>query len=67
MMHAEIDKNEIKDPFAPHEPDLTGFSRVVKSRFQEAIGRTVKRDDFMVFPDGCEKGLIGTMVNVHWV
>jgi hypothetical protein len=65
MMHAEIDETEIKDQFAPHEPDLTGFSRVVKSRFQEAIGRTVKRDDFMVFPDGCEKGLIGTMVNGH--
>ena len=60
-----METKNLENIFAPHEPDLTGFSRTVKSRFQEATRRTL--NDYMVFPDGCEKGLIGTMVNGHGV
>ena len=38
--------------FAPHEPDLTGFSQAVKARFHETTRRTLKHGDYMVFLDG---------------
>lgn len=66
-MDKEEEKQKIEDLFGPHPLDLKGFSKAVKARFKEATRRTDKQNEYMVFPDGCEKGLIGTMVNGHGV
>ena len=66
-MDKEEEKQKIEELFGPHPLDLKGFSKVVKARFKEATRRTNKRDDFMLFLDGCEKGMIGTIVNEHGI
>ena len=66
-MDKEEEKQKIEDLFGPHPLNLKGFSKVVKARFKEATRRTNKRDDFMLFLDGCEKGMIGTIVNEHGI
>lgn len=66
-MDKEEEKQKIEELFGPHPLDLKGFSKAVKARFKEATRRTDKQNEYMVFPDGCEKGLIGTMVNGHGV
>lgn len=60
-MDKEEEKQKIEELFGPHPLDLKGFSKA----FKEATRRTDKRNEYMVFPDGCEKGMIGTIVNEH--
>ena len=66
-MDKEEEKKKIDDLFAPHDLDLEGFSDAVKARFEEATCRTDKQNEYMLFPDGCELGMIGTMVNEHGI
>ena len=66
-MDKEEEKQKIEELFGPHPLDLKGFSKAVKARFKEATRRTNKRNDFMLFLDGCEKGMIGTIVNEHGI
>lgn len=66
-MDKEEEKQKIEDLFGPHPLDLKGFSKAVKARFTEATRRADKRNAYMVFPDGCEKGMIGTIVNEHGI
>ena len=47
--------------------DRKGLSKAVKARFKEATRRANKRNEYMVFPDGCEKGMIGTIVNENGI
>lgn len=66
-MDKEEEKKKIDELFAPHDLDLKGFSDAVKARFEEATCRTDKQNEYMLFPDGCELGMIGTMVNEHGI
>lgn len=66
-MDKEEEKQKIEDLFGPHPLDLKGFSKAVKARFKEATCRTNKQNEYMMFPDGCEKGMIGTIVNEHGI
>lgn len=66
-MDKEKEKQKIEDLFGPHPLVLKGFSKAVKARFKEATRRTDKQNEYMVFPDGCEKGMIGTIVNEHGI
>ena len=66
-MDKEEEKQKIEELFGPHPLDLKGFSKVVKARFKEATRRTNKRNDCMLLLDGCEKGMIGTIVNEHGI
>lgn len=67
VMDKEEEKQKIEDLFGPHPLNLKGFSKAVKARLKEATCRTNKRNDFMLFLDGCEKGMIGTIVNEHGI
>lgn len=67
VMDKEEEKQKIEDLLGPHPLDLKGFSKAVKARFKEATRRADKRNAYMVFPDGCEKGMIGTIVNEHGI
>ena len=51
----------------PHEPDLDGLSDVVKERFNEAIARTIRENDYMKFIDDMERAMIGTARNANGV
>ena len=66
-MDKEEEKQKIEKLFGPHQLDLKGFSKAVKARFKEATRRADKRNAYMVFPDGCERGMIGTIVNEHGI
>lgn len=66
-MDKEEEKKQIDKLFAPHGLNLKGFSKDVKARFKEATRRTNKQGEYMLFPDGCELGMIGTMVNEHGI
>ena len=60
-MDKEEEKQKIEELFGPHPLDLKGFSKAVKARFKEATRRTNERNVFMLFLDGCEKGMIGML------
>lgn len=60
-MDKEEEKQKIEELFGPHPLDLKGFSKAVKARFKEATHRTNKQNEYMMFPDGCEKGMIGML------
>ena len=62
-MDKDEEMRKIEELFGPHPLNLKGFSKAVKARFKEATRRTNKQNEYMVFPDGCEKGMIGTIVN----
>ena len=54
-MDKEEEKQKIEDLFGPHPLDLKGFSKAVKARFKEATRCTNKQNEYMLFPDGCER------------
>ena len=53
-------KAKLRDLFAPHEVDVSGFSPVVQARFAEAIERIKAEKDKMYFLDDMERAMIGT-------